>query len=870
MHVHRSGQSGPSRPAVTPDDGYGRDLGRMRGGGSWIRWLPWAGLVAALAVTAVTVYLVSMTARSADTARYVNAVDTARDRVSLRLNTYAALLRSAGSFLTVDDDLPSREAFARYVEGLDLPENYPGIRGLGLAVRLSPTGSTEAHRTRLDALRGMRSWPPSQRESADIVTDFEPPMAHREAGIGFDMSTDPVRAEAMERAARSGELALSGKVLRQHEFFGNGQAGFNLYQPIYEGTRDFDGAGDRQERLIGFIYVPFRASELFEGLFGTEAQPEVDVEVFDGEATEGGNLLFRSSEVRPGHAPLFTSTEQLKIFGRTWTVRFTSRPGFDHSTLGRLVPGMAGVGLLVSLLVFHLLRRQTRAYQLAEDHSRTLRLIVDSGVAAIAVADTRSGEILEANDAFQELAGDSVAELRRGRLSDLLPGVEAPGGAPATTREAPLGRLEADFHRRDGTSIPVLVGRALLPGAPEREVVVAVDLRERKQFEIALQRSEERYKLSTQATRDLIWDLDLTTSQVVAAGGGAAHFGQPEGVELPATELIERIHPDDVKQVRARFFGGIRDPDSQRLEASFRFLLDTGSWAWVEARGFVVRDAAGRPVRLVGSLSDVSERYRVEEERAALLREAQEGVRIRDEFLSVASHELKTPLTPLSLRLQKLGMLADQELDGDRAVRIRHHVEEGRRQVVKLTELIATLLDVGRIDSGRMRTHPDPVELSGLVREAVDHRREEARRAGSQLELELVGPIRGSWDPRRIEQIVDNLVANAIKYGEGHPIQIRLEKGEPGWVTLSVTDTGIGIDEGSQERIFERFARAVSERHYGGLGLGLYVTRALVEVQGGTIRVESVPGEGSTFIVELPYEGPDACGLRQGVSPSAP
>jgi signal transduction histidine kinase len=178
-----------------------------------------------------------------------------------------------------------------------------------------------------------------------------------------------------------------------------------------------------------------------------------------------------------------------------------------------------------------------------------------------------------------------------------------------------------------------------------------------------------------------------------------------------------------------------------------------------------------------------------------------------------------------------------------------------RRQVERLSRLVSNLLDVSRITSEQIQLRIADVDLAAITREVLDQFAAEMARAGCTTEIEASRPVMGRWDPLRIEQVIANLLSNACKYGAGKPI--RVEVGLEGKLArLSVRDHGIGIAPADRERIFERFERAASARHYGGLGLGLYITRQVVEAHGGTIRVASHAGAGSTFSVELPLDTP--------------
>jgi signal transduction histidine kinase len=231
---------------------------------------------------------------------------------------------------------------------------------------------------------------------------------------------------------------------------------------------------------------------------------------------------------------------------------------------------------------------------------------------------------------------------------------------------------------------------------------------------------------------------------------------------------------------------------------------------------------------------------------ARLYRRAQDAVAARDEFLSIASHELKTPLTSLTLHSDSLRAAARRgALD-----QVATKADLIRRSVDRLARLVSSLLDISRIGAGRIDLELEDTNLAEVAREVVDRFEDEAHRAGCEIVLEAE-PARGRWDRTRVDQVLTNLLSNAIKYGPGKPVVVRVEPC-PDRAILSVQDRGIGISEADQIRIFQRFERAVSKRNYGGFGLGLWIVRQIVEALGGTVRVESVPGEGSTFTVELP------------------
>lgn len=221
----------------------------------------------------------------------------------------------------------------------------------------------------------------------------------------------------------------------------------------------------------------------------------------------------------------------------------------------------------------------------------------------------------------------------------------------------------------------------------------------------------------------------------------------------------------------------------------------------------------------------------------------------RDEFLAMAAHELRTPLTATLLTLD--GVSRRNAAGQASSEWVLRQAQNASKSVRRLTQLVDALLDVSRIDAGRLELFREDIDLAEVARETVE------RIAGSSPNTIVVDasvPVRGSWDRVKLEQVLTNLISNAVKYGEEKPVEVRVHERE-GLAVLEVRDEGIGISPESQAQLFQRFQRGGSVRHYGGLGLGLWITRTLVEAHGGTIRVASAPSEGSRFTVELPRQG---------------
>jgi signal transduction histidine kinase len=235
---------------------------------------------------------------------------------------------------------------------------------------------------------------------------------------------------------------------------------------------------------------------------------------------------------------------------------------------------------------------------------------------------------------------------------------------------------------------------------------------------------------------------------------------------------------------------------------------------------------------------------------ASAIAERARAVSARDEFLAIASHELRTPLTALLLHVQKQlrSLRRGGEPVSDGALQ---QLESTERMVLRLEKLIAELLEVSRIAWGRFEPERESVDLAALVQESLTRLSDQLTRAGCPVKMAVEGGVLGNWDRDRLDRVVDNLIGNAAKYGAGKPIEVSL-RGREEDVLLEIRDHGIGIDPADQVRVFERFERAVSHRQFGGFGLGLWISRKIVEAHGGSISLTSAPGAGSTFSVELP------------------
>ena len=545
-----------------------------------------------------------------------------------------------------------------------------------------------------------------------------------------------------------------------------------------------------------------------------------------------------------------------------------------------------------------------------QDHD--LAQIVIETVGALVVVLDREARIVRWNTACEVATGYDRDEVLGRPFWFLVPPEERPGVEAGflrlVARDFP-SRYRNHWIAKDGSQrLVAWSNTALLDDRGEVRLVIGtgLDLTEQARAEEALRRQATRLEALAEASRVFASGLDYKTTLDTVARRLSELIGDGALIRIVSPDSnwlvpVAVYHPDPERAaLRRRVIHQAPQRTSEGMTAKVlqgnrtlripELSLDTihaemkpEYWPYLEGVSSLMmaplehrrhvfghitlmRDAGGAPYTAddAALLEDLAHRAAQAIENARLYGEAQAAVAARDEFLSIASHELRTPLTALRLALENTRRVASREaIERLPPQHVERVLATAERQGQRLEKLVTGLLDVSRIHMGRLELDLDEVELGATVQEALGAVEDEAAQSGSEIQVRGE-PVRGYWDRLRVSQVVTNLLANAVKYGGGRPVEVEFgPRGDRAY--LVVRDHGIGIDLADQPQIFERFERAVSSRNYGGLGLGLYIVKRIVEAHGGTVTVESKLGEGAAFAVELPQRPvvPVARGARE-------
>jgi PAS domain S-box-containing protein len=441
------------------------------------------------------------------------------------------------------------------------------------------------------------------------------------------------------------------------------------------------------------------------------------------------------------------------------------------------------------------------------------------------------------NDAYCRLVGYSRDELIGQITSDLniIDRAERERLVRIATEIGSLHDIEATIWTKSGKPLTVVywVEKVVISGG-EHALTTAVDITERKRAEAALKESERRLTEAQLIGRTGNWEWNIQTGEVKWSAGLYAIYGRDPNTFTPSvTSFIECIHPDG-RELATNKINEVLS-GSKSVNFDFRVVLPDGSIRFLNTIGTIAEnDKTGKPVLMVGVNQDITERKKAD--------------MIKDEFIGMVSHELKTPLTVVT------GAISTATTDGVSPEDARRLLDDAAWGAETMADIVDNLLELSRWQSNRLVLKPWPLDIGRIVTRMVE---QSSQKSPVHNVIADVSPTLPSVnaDNTRLERILDNLIDNAIKYSPSGGEVIVSASEKDGHIQVSVSDQGIGISEADRNRLFQPFSRLDMDAPSSaikGVGLGLVVCRRLVEAHGGRIWVESEPGKGSTFRFTLP------------------
>ncbi|WP_165912061.1 CHASE domain-containing protein [Novosphingobium sp. PhB165] len=666
-----------------------------------------------------------------------------------RFEIYSQALDGAAGVLAVNPAMSER-GWSDYVAATGIKRHLPGMRGIGT---VEAAASGDIARLVANSARGGMS-PPNIRlgpgRSEHFIVTLVAPMEHNRMIYGLDLGFEQHRREGLEQARRSGRLTMTAPIaLLPHR---PPQPGFLLILPLGNAAHGHDG----EKNGFRWVYAPIGLDDIVAGLTSRQGQ-DFALEVFDGDHADPAHRLYAVGTEQISGTPLFVRTENVDVFGRRWTLQWSSLPPFEDRTLS--------------------------------------------------------------NEPLSVLLG--------GGLVTVL-----------------LGMLLGHFVRREGT-----ISREV-----ERATGEVARVAEQRRLAVEELNESNRLLMLAEATVHAgHWRLDFISGTLMWSDELYHIHGVEKGSVVPTpAEVLTFYYPDDQPIVSAAIVAAREHGTPCRFAA--RLYRADGALRHVEVVANVELDEQGRPAGLFGVLADRTEEAELRNELLRTRDEACAAADAKSAFLANMSHDIRTPMNAV---LGFAELLHRAELPPEQHHQVEVILDSGRNMM----SLLNDILDLSKIDAGRLELVERNFDVRYLLAGSIALFRQAA--ADKQITLDLaLDPAVPQWirgDKLRLRQILDNLMSNAIKFTESGKVTLaaRVER-ESGArrLVVAVSDTGIGIASDRQQRIFDGFTQADSTIHerFGGTGLGLAICARLAALMGGTVTVESLPGEGSTFGLRLPLQ----------------
>ncbi len=826
--------------------------------------LPAQVLIAGTVITLTIGYYIYFAGYEKERLQFENDVEQIEGSVQDSMETYLALLHATRGYFYTNNSV-DRQNFSRFAAELRLRDVFTGVQGVGY-VSIVPASDVQRveQEQRAQGATNFSIHPAGDASEYFPILYLEPPDSLNIPALGFDMNSRLPRREAMEKARDTGEATLSRRIVLLQQENNVTHPGFLLILPVYEGNQTPTDVEGRRAALEGYVYVPFRPEDFFADVFEVDGQPTVNMVVYDGDAKDEAQLLFRYQDEAENESK-FELTKTVYNAGHPWTFVFSNKASANLATAisseRRLVPLLLASGLATTLLLFFIARSlvearlQAEAFQLElmrvqinlQNSEARMRLVID-GIKDLAIITlSKTGLVTSWNPGADRFFGYSEKNILGKSYELFFSPQERRSKKPKRDLAEAIAKDSLEFERmmirKNGTRF---WANGLMSALHDKNgqlrgvAIIAQDVTNRKKSETLLRKQEQLTLAVMNSLPALIAVLDRT-GKIVSTNRSwqefmaGLHFKKSNLFGVGQNYLRNLAHSEQLmpKEFAQKATRGIEKVLAEKMN---QFLFEYPITVRGEEQWFLLAAT---------SLKHEDGGIAVSNTNITSLKTLDKH---KDEFLSIASHELKTPITSARAYMQVLQRMQKGGKGVEASI-----TQKVLAQIDKMQLLIADLLDVTKIEAGKLRMEKQKFLLDDLVHETVDAMRLITETHTISLEGKPNAIVVA--DRERIGQVITNLIDNAIKYSpESKIVRVDCSSNER-QVKVSVTDYGLGISKKDQQKLFRRFFRVqqvASTTVYPGLGLGLYICAEIVHRSGGKLTVSSESGKGSTFTITLP------------------
>jgi len=858
------------------------------------KWAAWSLLITGIFVAIFASLYIKSDVEKIAKNEFSYSCNELSSKIIERLHAHAQVLQSGAAFFSVSDTV-TREQWKAYIEESNISTNLPGIQGTGFSLNI-PGDKLQQHiqKIRNQGFPEYTINPGGKRETYTSIIFLEPLSGRNLRAFGYDMFSEPVRREAMERARDMNVAAISGKVMLVQETDADVQAGNLMYVPVYRKGAKTNTIEQRRNAIIGWVYSPYRMDDLMTSIlegWKLHENKNFYLHIFDGQECTPKSMLFEShapEEQKASEEIRFSIQIPVDFNGHRWTLVFTQRADnifIYYISAWTVLFGGILISILLFSVIWSLINTEFRAKQIAEkltseliESEKRFQTIFEASPVPLLLTRVSDGIVILANKLLGELFNISITEAIGKKSPDYYVNSDDRNEIlKVLTKDGSLYNREIHFKRTDGQLFWSLASFQTITIGNEQLILSGFyDITERKLAEETLHDSREDIYRLLNSMYEGAYGVDINGNCTFVNRAFLQILGYQNDHEVLGKHAHELFHHSH--------YDGSPYPSS---ECRMYRTLQTNQPINVSDEVFWRKDGVAIPVEywshpiekdgvVIGSIAtfiDITERKQVEDELIKAKEHAEESDRLKTSFLNNISHEIRTPFNGI------LGFLTILQEDNLTASESAEYINLINKSADRLMNTINDIVEISQIQAGQIKLLISETNIRKLISELYNSNKTDAEIKGLKFYInnDLPNNIECIYsDNVKLNSILTILIGNAIKFTLAGSVElgVRLvdkvdEHAEEthGRASLqraslqfSVKDTGIGISENKQQAIFEKFMQAdgSNTRQFEGSGLGLSIAKAYVEMLNGKIWVESDPegksGEkGSVFYFTIPY-----------------